>query len=151
MPEPTIASRSKASSSGGYADGLNDLYEPKSSRDTSKPYFTWWLKNGTEEWVQYDFPREEAISGVQVYWLVTDQYDCAARVPASWEVLYKSGDGWAGVESPGPYGTAENCYNEVHFKPVCDRRDPDPGQAPGRVFPAESSNGKSGNDRGPLR
>ena len=40
VPAPTLASRSKASSSAGYADGLNDLYEPKSSRDTSKPYFT---------------------------------------------------------------------------------------------------------------
>ena len=118
VPEPTLASRSKASSSAGYADGLNDLYEPKNSRDTSKPYFTWWLKSGTDEWVQYDFPREETISGVQVYWLVTDQYDCVARVPASWEVLCKSGDGWAGVETPGPCGTAVDRYNEVRFKPV---------------------------------
>ena len=68
--------------------------------------------------MQYDFPKDETVSGVQVYWLVTDQYDCVARVPASWEVLCKSGDGWAGVEAAGPCWTAEDRYNEVRFKPV---------------------------------
>jgi DUF1680 family protein len=118
VPEITIASNSKASSSVGYADGLNDRFEPRNSRDTSKPFFTWWLKNGTEEWVQYDFSGEETVSGVQVYWLVADHYDCLARVPASWELLYRSGREWNPVEALDRYGTKADGYNVVRFKPV---------------------------------
>jgi len=118
IPESTIASLSKAGSSVGFGDGLNDLYEPKSSNDTSKPFFYWWLKKGTEEWAHYDFEKPESVSQVQVYWLVIDHYDCSARVPDSWELEYKSGSQWMKVDALDEYKTKKNEYNTVNFKPV---------------------------------
>jgi hypothetical protein len=39
-------------------------------------------------------------------------------VPASWRVLYKDGEEWKPVESPGPYAVEKDRYNRVSFKPV---------------------------------
>lgn len=118
IPGPTVASMSKASSSVSYGDGLNDLFEPKHSNDTSKPFFYWWLKKGTEEWVQYDFAKPETVSQVQVYWLDIDHYDCSARVPESWKLEYKSGSEWKTVEALDEYKTRKDEYNIFNFKPV---------------------------------
>lgn len=118
IPDQTIASKSKASSSVGFGDGLNDLYEPKSSNDTSKPFFYWWLKKGTDEWVQYDFEKPETVSNVSVYWLVIDHYDCSARLPQSWEIEYKLGSEWKKVETQDTYKVTKDEYNTIHFKPI---------------------------------
>lgn len=118
IPGPTIASMSKASSSVGFGDGLNDLYEPKHSNDTSKPFFYWWLKKGTEEWVQYDFAKPEFVSHVAVYWLDIDHYDCSARAPESWALEYRSGSEWNKVEALDEYTTRKDKYNLLYFKPV---------------------------------
>jgi uncharacterized protein len=40
------------------------------------------------------------------------------RVPASWRLLYKSGDQWLPVQSADPYGVARDRYNRVRFAPV---------------------------------
>jgi hypothetical protein len=40
------------------------------------------------------------------------------RVPASWRLLYKDGDGWKPVEALTEFGTARNAWNKVTFKPV---------------------------------
>jgi len=118
VPGPTIASTSKANSSVGWGDGLNDLFEPKNSHDTSKPFFYWWLKKGTEEWARYDFAKPETVSQVQVYWLEIDHYDCSARVPEAWELEYKSGSEWKKVEVSDEYKTAKDRYDILNFKPV---------------------------------
>jgi hypothetical protein len=39
-------------------------------------------------------------------------------VPASWRLLYRSGDEWLPVTSPGTYGVARNAWNSVTFAPV---------------------------------
>lgn len=118
LPEPTIASQSKVSSSGGRGvEAINDQYEPESSIDHSVPYFHWWPRKGTLEWVQYDFSRPEKISEVAIYWFDdTGMGEC--RVPQNWRVLYKKGKEWLTVENSDPYGVEKDKFNLVRFKPV---------------------------------
>jgi hypothetical protein len=39
-------------------------------------------------------------------------------VPASWRLLYKSGDRWLPVETTSQFGTTRNAWNAIAFKPV---------------------------------
>ena len=131
-PEPTIASKAKtftiqapiqkdapeSASIISYAWGVNDQWEPKRSSDTSKPYHYWWLKEGTEETLAYEFDKPYTVSNVQVYWLDFDHYDGNFRVPQSWKLYYKAGNTWKEVEAQNEYGVKKDCYNSLDFKPV---------------------------------
>jgi len=114
-PNPTIASLSTPGASTVWAPGLNDQFEPTHSGDIDKQFFYWWLKEGTEEWVQYDFNEPRKVFSSEVYWLNYDHYDQDYRVPESWELQYKYGDEWKPVENPTSYGTTLNQYNLVKF------------------------------------
>lgn len=131
--QPTIASRAKtlffrsaiqkdAPESAiveGEAWGVNDQWEPRRSSDISKPYHYWWLKQGTEESIAYEFENPETISNVQVYWLELNHYDGDFSVPESWRLFYKTKDGiWKEVEEHSDYGCKPGRYNSVDFKPV---------------------------------
>jgi DUF1680 family protein len=118
-PEPTLASRSKASSSEGgkSLQGLNEQYEPADSNDHTAIYFHWWPKKGSTEWVQYDFPAATILSETSVYWFDdTGQGEC--RVPRSWRVLYRQGDQWVPVETRDTFGVTKDTYNIVRFTPI---------------------------------
>jgi len=131
-PEPTIASKARtmtiqapiqkdapeSASVETEAYGTNDQWEPRNSADISKPYHYWWLKNGTEETLAYEFDKSYTVSNVQVYWLDFDQYDGNFRVPQSWKLYYKAGDQWKEVEQPSKYTVDKDKYNSVDFKPV---------------------------------
>lgn len=131
-PEPTIASKAKtftiqapiqkdapeSASIISYAWGVNDQWEPKRSSDTSKPYHYWWLREGTEETLAYEFDQPYTVSNVQVYWLDFDHYDGNFRVPQSWKLYYKAGNSWKEVEALSEYGVKKDCYNSLDFKPV---------------------------------
>lgn len=131
-PEPTIASKAQtftiqaaiqkdapeSAAVMSYAWGVNDQWEPKRSSDTSKPYFYWWLKNGTVESLAYEFDKPYTVSKVEVYWLDFDHYDGDFRVPQSWTLYYKSGNSWKEVETSDKYGVEKDKYNVVNFKPV---------------------------------
>ena len=118
LPNPTIASRSAVSVSGGKpAFAVNDQREPSSSSDQECPHFSWWPSKGTLEWVQYDFARPATVSAVEVYWYDdTGRGEC--RVPATWQVLYKSGEEWRPVQNLDPCGLEKNAYNLDRFNPV---------------------------------
>ncbi|MBP6977392.1 MAG: glycoside hydrolase family 127 protein [Lentimicrobiaceae bacterium] len=117
-PAPTIASKAMATASTDWAPGLNDQFEPVSSRDTDKYFFYWWLKKGTTEWVQYDFEKPSTVSKVQVYWLVFDHYDYVCRPPAEWRILYQKDSEWISVINRDPYSQEEDRYVTVSFDPV---------------------------------
>ena len=117
-PLPTLASQSIARSSTDWTPGLNDQFEPSRSSDIYKPYFYWWLRKGTDEWVEYEFPEETTISSSGVYWLVFDHYDGNYRPPVWWNLEYKSGNGWKKVENLNNYEVLTDQYNTVNFKPV---------------------------------
>ena len=131
-PLPTIASKARTFSIQApiqkdapesaakevWAWGVNDQWEPKSSSDTSKPYFYWWLKKGSLETLAYEFDKPYPVSGVEVYWLDFDHYDGDFRVPESWKLYYKAGNTWKEVEALNEYGVKKDCYNKLIFKPV---------------------------------
>ena len=132
IPEPTIASKAKmttyqsaiqkdapetaAVESDAY--GVNDQWEPRCSSDISKPYHYWWMKNGTEETIAYQFDKPYTVSNVQVYWLDFDHYDGNFRVPESWTLYYKDGDNWKEVQAQGAYTVDRDKYNSLDFTPV---------------------------------
>lgn len=118
IPAASIASRSKCKYSSDEIFGLNDQIEPMNSGDLSTPYFYWWLKTGSEQYVEYEFEKEETISRCDVYWLIKDHYDVSYRTPEKWELFYKSGDEWKPVSNTTEYLTAVNKYNTVKFKPI---------------------------------
>lgn len=132
-PAPTIASRAhtlmiqapiqkdapESASIITEAWGVNDQWEPKRSSDISKPYHYWWLKEGTEETLAYQFDRPTEVKSVDVYWLDFDHYDGNFRVPESWKLYYKTAAGsWKEVEAQSPYTVDKDRYNHVDFTPV---------------------------------
>ncbi|MFH0990615.1 MAG: beta-L-arabinofuranosidase domain-containing protein [bacterium] len=94
-----------------------DGFEPKSSNDESIARMTWWAHKGTNEWVQYDFPAPKKIKTVSVYWY-DDGSDGECRVPQSWKVLYKKGDGWIPIEQLAEYGTRKDAWNTVSCREI---------------------------------
>jgi hypothetical protein len=117
-PAPTIAFTSKVSVSGTRrADAINDQFEPQSSNDHSIPFFHWWPRKGTREWVQYDFKKPETVSSVEIYWF-DDTGIGECRVPESWRVLYRDGDQWKPVTGTSAYGVERDQFNRTTFSPV---------------------------------
>ncbi len=119
QPLPTLASRAGVTSSrAGHNPGaVNDQSEPRSSRDGTSSFFHWWPEKGSTEWVEYAFDKPSRVSEVEVYWF-DDRGSGECRVPASWRVLYKDGEEWKPVATPGPYAVEPDRYNKLVFDPV---------------------------------
>jgi len=118
-PAATLAHRAKTSASfnGRLAGALSDQMEIASPGDKSLPFFHWWNRLGTVEWVQYEFERPERVGGCEVYWLC-DLPHGACDYPASWRVLYRAGDAWQPVEAKGSFGVEPGTFNRVEWTPV---------------------------------
>jgi DUF1680 family protein len=146
-PVPTIASTSRATSSGGNGtfvenypdqklptiarrfypsaqDGSGDIeaifdqLEPVNSLDGSSYFLRLRPQSGDQAWVQYDFPRETRVSSVDVYWKDDKQY-CPA--PSTWRLVYRAGNTWKPVETSDAYGVEKDRFNTVRFEPVTTR------------------------------
>lgn len=118
LPAPTIAHTSKVTVSGGGAiSALTDQLEPRSSIDHSNPFFHWWPRKGTLEWVQYEFKKPEKVSVAEIYWF-DDTGIGECRLPKSWRLLYREGDAWKPVAARDPYGVTKDVYNKVTFDAV---------------------------------
>ena len=94
-----------------------DGIEPKDSKDANIPRFTWWDHRGTEEWIEYGFPKPRPVSAVEVYWF-DDAPNGGCRAPKTWRVLYRVGESWKPVEGPSSPGTALDQFNRMTFTPV---------------------------------
>ncbi len=119
MP-PTVASESKVNASHNVKSisAINDGLLPKDENDRTLPYYHWWPKEGTTEWISYDFAAEKTVSCSTVYWFDDAPWG-GCRVPQSWKVFYKDKNGqWLPVESTNAYGVEKGLGNEVSFKPV---------------------------------
>jgi hypothetical protein len=103
---------------GDTTTALNDGLLPQSSDDHSVPRFTWWDHKGTTEWVQYDYEEPRRLKAAEVYWFDDEPSKGGCRVPASWRLLYKAGDGWKEVAGAGGYGLEKDKVNRVTFDPV---------------------------------
>ncbi len=119
MP-PTIASESKidASHKAKSISAIHDGLVPKDENDRSIPYYHWWPKEGTTEWISYDFGSEKSVSRSTVYWFDDGPWG-GCRVPQSWKIFYKDNSGaWVPVENATSFGVEKGIGNEVIFKPV---------------------------------
>ncbi len=121
IPPPTLASSSLPSASHCFQMdsvlAMNDQIEPASSIDHEIPRLTWWDHRGTKEWVQYAFPHPRTVSETAVYWF-DDTGVGQCRLPASWKLLYKTGNDWKQVTTTDDYPVKANSYNRITFDPV---------------------------------
>lgn len=114
---PSLASKSQIISSHepNSLSSLNDRLVPKDENDRSVPYYHWWPKQGTTEWLSYKFPEETAVSSSTVYWYDDEPWG-GCRVPKSWKLYYKDSKGeWQPVSGVADYGTKKGYANRVEF------------------------------------
>jgi DUF1680 family protein/alpha-L-arabinofuranosidase len=118
LPGPTTAFSSKVTVSGGTGiDALNDQLEPASSIDHANPFFHWWPRKGTREWVQYEFKLPVRVSGMEIYWFDdTGMGEC--RLPQSWRLQARVHGRWQEVASPSGFGIEKDRFNRTTFDPV---------------------------------
>lgn len=116
----TLASESKidASHKTRSISAINDRLVPKDESDRSIPYYHWWPKQGTTEWISYEFPTEATVSSSTVYWFDDAPWG-GCRIPADWKIYYKDAAGnWQPVTGIDKYGTEKGIGNLVNFDPV---------------------------------
>jgi DUF1680 family protein len=118
-PAPTIASTSKVSASikSKGIRAINDQLEPVDSKDNTVPYFHWWPKKDTTEWVMYEFDAPHTVSSSKVYWFDDGPWG-GCRIPAAWKIYYKKDGEWVPVKNTTAYEIAKDKYNSVTFEAV---------------------------------
>ncbi len=116
----TLAKQAKLSSSNmtNSISSIRDGLVPKNEDDHSIPYYHWWPKVGTTEWIAYEFDQPQTISSSSVYWYDDAPWgDC--RVPQSWKLYYKDDSGnWQPVANSNAYRLEKGDANTVTFAPV---------------------------------
>jgi len=117
---PSIASESKitASVNEKSISAINDRLLPKDGNDQSVPYYHWWPKRGTTEWIAYEFNESKTISGSSVYWFDDAPWG-GCRIPKTWRLFYKNENGeWLPVKNLISYPIVKGNLNFVSFEPV---------------------------------
>ncbi|MDB5279420.1 MAG: hypBA1 3 [Ferruginibacter sp.] len=119
QPAATIANKSivTASIKSKSLKAINDQFEPADSKDNTVPYFHWWPKKNSTEWVVYDFDTEHTVSSSKVYWYDDGPWG-GCRIPAAWKIYYKKDGEWIPVKAIGDYEIAKEKYNRVTFETV---------------------------------
>ena len=116
----TIASQSKVTTSHETAaiSAINDRLIPKDENDRSIPYFHWWPKKQSAEWIIYEFPQPSTVQNSTVYWFDDGPWG-GCRVPKSWRLLYQSPTGeWTPVTGADKYPSVKGEACTVNFDPV---------------------------------
>lgn len=109
-----ITASHQTSALSSVADGL----VPQDENDRTIPYYHWWPKNGSTEWVAYEFPQARKVSSAEVYWFDDAPWG-GCRVPRSWSLYYKDNAGqWQPVANPGEYSVRKGDANMVTFDSV---------------------------------
>ncbi len=119
----TLASESKVKASTPTAalSSINDRLVPKNENDRSVPYYHWWPKQASTEWLVYEFPHEATISSTTVYWFDDGPWG-GCRVPKTWKLYYQKDNGdWEPVVAQQPYTTQKGSANTTRFKSVKTR------------------------------
>ena len=95
-------------------DGLT----PKDKDDRTIPYYHWWPKEGTTEWITLELPEGTTVQNSTLYWFDDSPWG-GCRVPKSWKIYYKDAQGnWVEVPNPTKYGTEPGIGNKVEFDSV---------------------------------
>ncbi len=74
---------------------------PASSHDESIPRQTFWDHRGTHEWLEMELPAARELHGARVWWF-DDTGRGSCRVPKSWRLLVREGEGWKPVAADYP-------------------------------------------------
>jgi len=99
-------------------DAMRDGLLPPRPADGSTPRTLWPQRNGSTQWVQYEFGTPQNVDHVSVYW-ATDDNDNGSRAPEHWRLLYKSPNGsWLPVANQSEYSTTPGKLNSVRFDPL---------------------------------
>jgi hypothetical protein len=119
QPAATIANKSiiTASIKSRSIKAINDQFEPADSKDNTVPYFHWWPKKNTIEWVVYDFDAAHTVTSSKVYWYDDGPWG-GCRIPAAWKIYYKKDGEWVPVKTITNYEIAKDKYNSVTFEAV---------------------------------
>ena len=120
QPAPTIANRSKVSASvpsPALKVALTDQYQPLNSNDHTRPFYHWWPKNDSWEWIQYDFEKPETVSSSKIYWFDDGPWG-GCRIPAAWELQYREGEKWTSVKAITDYKITKDDWDKIEFEPV---------------------------------
>lgn len=119
QPAPTIAYNSKVSASipAKSIVAIKDQFEPADSKDNSVPFFHWWPKQNSTDWVVYDFDTVHTVSSSKVYWFDDGPWG-GCRIPAAWKIYYKKDGEWVPVKNTTAYEIAKDKYNIVQFEAV---------------------------------
>ena len=116
LPAPTIVQRSRLTTSGGKnTAAITDQLLPRRRYDSTVPYFHWWPKRGTREWVQCDLPGVMKISSVTIYWY-EDASSGGCREPGQWTLLYRAGGVWKPVEGELSTGVDDEIHSRLRFE-----------------------------------
>ncbi|MCC6510547.1 MAG: hypothetical protein IT423_15705 [Pirellulaceae bacterium] len=119
-PADTLTYRSQTTASYVHVllDAIKDQNIPADSADSSNLQLDFWPHNGTTEWVQFEWPEQQELSSVKVYWFDASPGGGCYR-PTSGRILYKTAGGdFQPVKNRGPFETEKDRFNQVEFEPV---------------------------------
>ena len=109
-----IASSTPTTAMPSISDGL----VPADENDRSIPYFHWWPKQNTVEWITYTFPEAKTIQSSTVYWF-DDQPWGGCKIPDYWKIEYLDAEGtWHAATHPDGYPVKKGTPCTVHFDPI---------------------------------
>ena len=117
---PTLASQAVIASSTPTTamPSISDGLVPADENDRSIPYFHWWPKQNTVEWITYTFPETKTIQSATVYWF-DDQPWGGCKVPDYWKIEYQDAEGtWHAATHPDGYPVKKGAPCTVHFDPI---------------------------------
>jgi hypothetical protein len=115
----TTGAKITASHESRSISAINDGLLPDDEHNHSAaPYYHWWPKEGTTEWIVYEFTSPQDISSSSVFWYDDGPWG-GCRVPKNWKLYYRDADGnWQPVRNVGDYTTVKGANNRVRFAPV---------------------------------
>jgi len=93
--DATIAGNSKIEASVVRDDlsAINDGICFPITDERSIPYYHWWPKNDSQEWITYTFQKETKVSSCTLYWYDDKQIGGGCAIPSSWEIQYQDANG----------------------------------------------------------
>jgi len=119
MP-PTLTATAKVTASHvtRALSAIHDGLIPIDENDRTIPYYHWWPREGTTEWIVYEFPEAVEVSQSSVFWFDDGPWG-GCRVPKSWKLYYKDSAGeWIPVKNTTDYRAVKGENNRVRFESV---------------------------------
>lgn len=84
----------------------------------SQPHWLRRVRNGSTEWLAYEFKEPSMVQSSTVYWYDDGPWG-GCRVPQSWRILYLDAEGqWQLVSGADAYPTYKGSACTVNFDPV---------------------------------